>query len=131
MLPTASSVVSDLVDLAVGRAQPTFAAMKLWMPRTSGFVVEPSEKVRSRFYLRLMVRDRPGVLADVCRELADESISISSVVQHEAPEDRPETCVPLVIMTHYAETGRCRKAIRAIAGLPSIGEPPVYYSVDD
>ena len=131
MMPTASSVVADLVDLAVGRAQRTFAAANLWSGRANGFTVEPSEKVRSRFYLRLMVRDQPGVLADVCRALADQGISISSVVQHEATEGHPEQTVPLVIMTHYAETGRFRAAVKGIDRMPSVGAPAVAYSVDD
>ena len=131
MMPTASSVVADLIDLAVGRAQKTFAAARLWSNRDRGFTVEPSEKVRSRFYLRLAVRDRPGVLADVCRVLADEGISISSVIQHEAVEGHPEQSVPLVIMTHYAETGRFRAAVKAIDRLPTVAAPAVSYPVDD
>lgn len=131
MMPTASSVVADVIDLAVGRAQKTFAAAKLWSGADRGFTVEPSEKVRSRFYLRLMVRDQPGVLADVCRALAEERISISSVIQHEAREDHPDQLVPLVIMTHYAETGRFRTAVKVIDTLPAIGEKAVAYSVDD
>ncbi len=130
-MPTASAVVSDLIDLAVGRAQVTFAAAQLWSPAGRGFVVEPSEKVRSRFYLRLSVKDQPGTLADVCRALADEAISISSVIQHEAIEGRPEQTVPLVIMTHYAETGRFRTALKRLALLPAISPPAVFYSVDD
>jgi homoserine dehydrogenase len=131
MMPTASSVVADLIDLAVGRAQRTFAAAKLWSAEGRGFVVEPSERVKSRFYLRLLVRDEPGSLADVCRALAGERISISSVIQHEAQEGHPEQTVPLVIMTHYAETGRFRSAVRAIDALACTAVPPVYYSVDD
>ena len=131
MMPTASSVVADLIDLAVGRAQKTFAAAKLWSGADRGFSIEPSEKVRSRFYLRLMVRDKPGVLADVCRALADQRISISSVIQHEAREDHPEQLVPLVIMTHYAETGRFRSAVKVIDTHPGMGEKAVAYSVDD
>jgi homoserine dehydrogenase len=131
MMPTASSVVADLIDLAVGRAQKTFAAAGLWSARGRGFTVEPSEKVRSRFYLRLMVRDQPGVLADVCRALADQGISISSVIQHEALEGHPEQTVPLVIMTHYAETGKLRAALAVIDRMPSVGRPAVSYSVDD
>src|SRR5205085_7958556 len=76
MMPTASSVVADLIDLAVCRAQRTFAAAKLWNHESKGFTVEPTERVRSRFYLRLLVADKPGVLADVTRILADEQISI-------------------------------------------------------
>jgi homoserine dehydrogenase len=131
MMPTASSVVADLIDLAVGRAQKTFAAAKLWSTQSRGFTIEPSEKVRSRFYLRLTVRDRPGVLADVCRALADQEISISSVIQHEAAENGPDQTVPLVIMTHYAETGRLRSAIKVIDQMASVGAPTVSYSVDD
>ncbi|HEY2786578.1 MAG TPA: homoserine dehydrogenase [Fimbriiglobus sp.] len=130
-MPTASAVVSDLIDLAVGRAQATFAAAKLWSPAGRGFVVEPSEKVRSRFYLRLRVKDQSGTLADVCRALADEAISISSVIQHEAIEGHPEQAVPLVIMTHYAETGRFRAALKRLTQIPAISPPAVCYSVDD
>jgi homoserine dehydrogenase len=130
-MPTASAVVSDIIDLAVGRAQATFAAAKLWSPIGRGFVVEPSEKVRSRFYLRLLVKDQPGSLADVCRALADEGISISSVIQHEAVEGHPEQTVPLVIMTHYAATGRFRAAVIRLERLDAVRPPAVFYSVDD
>lgn len=131
MMPTASSVISDLIDLAIGRAQKTFAAAKLWSAGSRGFEIVPSEKVRSRFYLRLLVRDQPGTLADVCRALADENISIASVIQHEALEGHPEQVVPLVIMTHTAETGRFHKAVAHIDGLKALVGSSVYYSVDD
>jgi homoserine dehydrogenase len=131
MMPTAGAVVSDLIDVAVGRAQRTFAAAKLWGREANGFTVEPSERVRSRFYLRLLVLDQPGTLADVCRVLADQDISISSVIQHEAQEGHPEQTVPLVIMTHAAETGKFRAAVAGIDRLPGVAAPAVYYSVDD
>ena len=131
MMATASAVVSDLIDLAVGRTQKTFAAAELYSERSRGFVVEPSEKVRSRFYLRLMVRDKPGVLAEVCQALAAENISISSVVQHEPKEAGSDQTLPLVIVTHYAETGRFRAAVKVIDKLPALGEKATAYSVDD
>src|SRR5262245_8678242 len=130
-LPTASSVVADIIDLAVGRAQRTFQAMKLWAPNERGFTVRPSAGVRSRFYLRVLVQDQPGMLADVARVLADEQISIASVIQHEAQEDHQGDVVPLVIMTHYAETGRFRTALGKINTLPGVVPPGVHYSVDD
>jgi homoserine dehydrogenase len=129
-MPTASSVVADLIDLAVGRAQRTFAAAKLWGREGRGFTVEPPERVRSKFYLRLMVADEPGVLADVTRILADEQISISSLVQHEAAEDG-DGPVPLVIVTHYAATGRFRRALERIDKLSTTAAPPVFFSVGD
>jgi homoserine dehydrogenase len=84
--------------------------------------------VRSRFYLRLLIQDRPGVLADVCRALADQGISISSVIQHE-PQDGGKA-VPLVIMTHEAETGKFRAAVGVIDRLAATTAPAVFYSVD-
>ena len=125
--PTASSVVADLLDLAVGRAQRTFAAARLWDGRGRGFRLAKTDMVRSRFYLRLAVEDRPGVLADVCRALAGEGISIAAVAQHEGAAGEPS--VPLVLMTHAAETGRFRAAVRAIAGLPGVAGRPVAYPV--
>jgi homoserine dehydrogenase len=157
--PTTSSVVADLIDLAVGRAQRTFAAAQLWSPPSQkrqadgsakevgirGFTVEPAERVRSRFYLRLLVADKPGVLADVTRILADEEISISSVVQHEAPEPgttvsaaisengwrSAQVAVPLVIVTHYAETGRFKAAIQKINRLSTVAASAVFFSMGD
>ncbi|AMV29821.1 Homoserine dehydrogenase [Gemmata sp. SH-PL17] len=130
-MPTASSVVADLIDLGVGRAQRTFAAAKLWSREGRGFTVEPPERVRSRFYLRLQVADKPGVLADITRILADEEISISSLVQHEAQEDGASSPVPLVIVTHYAATGRFRRALERINKLGTIAAPAVFFSMGD
>ncbi len=134
-MPTASSVVADLIDLGVGRAQRTFAAAKLWSHEGRGFTVEPPERVRSRFYLRLQVADRPGVLADITRILADEEISISSLVQHETEEGEPGAsatgAVPLVIVTHYASTGKFRKALERINALSTTAAPAVFFSMGD
>ena len=129
-MPTASSVVADLIDLGVGRAQRTFAAARLWSREGRGFTVEPPERVRSRFYLRLQVTDKPGVLADITRILADEEISISSLVQHEAQEDGGGP-VPLVIVTHYAATGRFRRALERINKLGTTAAPAVFFSMGD
>jgi homoserine dehydrogenase len=128
-MPTASAVVADLIDLAAGRAQKTFQALKLWQAGAAGPELRPAATVRSRFYLRLLVQDRPGVLADVTRALAVEEISIASVIQHEALEEHEGEVVPLVIMTHTAPTGRFRAAVRAIDLLPSVAAPGVYYPV--
>jgi homoserine dehydrogenase len=129
-MPTASSVAADLIDLAIGRAQRSFVAAQLWSKTSKGFTVEPTERVRSRFYLRLLVADKPGVLADVTRILADEQISISSVVQHEAAEDSGGP-VPLVLVTHYAATGRFKRAIAKINFLETVSAPAVFYSMGD
>src|SRR5262245_54667703 len=131
MMPTASAVLADIIDLAVGRAQRTFATLKLWALKDGGPTLRPADSVPSRFYLRLLVADRPGVLADVCRALADEQVSISSVIQHEALDEHEGDIVPLVILTHTAPTGRFRAAAERIGRLGGVTAPSVYYSVAD
>ncbi|MGH7173254.1 MAG: homoserine dehydrogenase, partial [Gemmataceae bacterium] len=130
-MPTASAVVADIIDLAVGRAQRTFATLKLWSDQSNGLPLQPSTAVRSRFYLRLFVEDRPGVLADVTRILANHHISIASVIQHEAPEDHEGGRVHLVIMTHTALTGDFRAAVAELDRLDRVVPPSVYYPVGD
>jgi homoserine dehydrogenase len=128
-MPTASAVVADLIDMAVGRAQRTFETSRLWSNSSSDFTLRPADAVRSRFYLRVLATDRPGVLADIARELAVHEISISSVIQHE--DEQEGHIVPLVIMTHTALTGRFRAAIDEIDRLHSIVAPSVYFPVAD
>ncbi len=130
-MPTASAVVADIIDLAVGRAQRTFATLKLWSGETHGIQLQPSATVRSRFFLRMLVEDRPGVLADVTRVLAQHHISIASVIQHEAPEDDEGGRVHLVIMTHTVHTGDFRAAVAELDRLDCVAPPSVYYPVGD
>src|SRR5439155_6443144 len=61
-MPTASAVVGDIIDMAVGRAQCTFKTLRLWSGNGVGVSLRPSALVRTRFYLRVMVADKPGVL---------------------------------------------------------------------
>src|SRR5438309_2733791 len=58
-MPTASAVVADLIDLAVGRAQRTFQTLRLWSGNGGDLTLRPAATVRSRFYLRLFVQDQP------------------------------------------------------------------------
>ena len=129
-LPTASAVVADLIDLAVGRAQKTFLAANGWSADGKE-VVKPGASVRSRFYLRAMVEDRPGMLASVAGVLAGRKIGVASIVQHEVPEGREGEVVPMVIMTHYAEAGAFRRAVAEIASLPGVASAGASYPVDD
>ena len=130
-MPTASAVVADIIDMAVGRAQRTFQTLRLWSGNGSDIQVCPSSAVRSRFYLRTLVQDRPGVLADIAQALAKHKISIASVIQHEALGDEEGGSVPLVIMTHTALTGDFRAAVNDIDRLSCTSFPSVYYPVAD
>ena len=130
-MPTASAVVADIIDLAVGRAQRTFQTLRLWSGNDRPIAIQPPGTVRSRFYLRLMVQDRPGVLAEVARILAQRHISISSVIQHEALEDGEGASVPLVLMTHTTVTVDFGATVAEIDRLASVTAPSVYYPVAD
>jgi homoserine dehydrogenase len=131
-MPTASAVVADLIDLAVGRAQQTFRTMRLWSETPDGITLRPPGTVPSRFYLRLMVEDRPGVLAEIARVLANHRISISSVIQHEGVEGPDgDDIVPLIIMTHTAPTGDFLATLAEFDRLDCVTAPSVYYPVGD
>jgi homoserine dehydrogenase len=130
-MPTASAVVADVIDLAVGRAQRTFQTLRLWSGESGAISLRPSATVRSRFYLRLQVEDRPGVLAEVAHVLAQNHISISSLIQHEAPEGHEGDVVMLVIMTHTVLTGDFRAAVREADRLRCVSAPSVYFPVGD
>jgi homoserine dehydrogenase len=130
-MPTASAVTADLIDLAIGRTQRTFQTLRLWSSNGATRRLRPTATVRSRFYLRLMVEDRPGVLAEVASVLAQEHISIASVIQHEVPDEAEGQRVHLVIMTHTAQTGQFRAACERLNRLECVGGPAAYYPVGD
>ncbi len=114
-MPTASAVVADLIDTVVGRTAITSRALNLWSEEHAAPVAarDPA-KIPGRFYLRLNVEDRPGVLAEIAGILGRHDISISSVIQHETDEENDDNVVPLVIMTHTANEGAMATAIGEI-----------------
>ncbi len=113
-MPTASAVVADLISTVVGRMDITFRTLELWSDTREARVrVRDPSEVPGRFYLRLNIDDRPGVLAEIAGILGQNEISIASVIQHETPEET-DTIAPLVIMTHQAPEGAMEKALQAI-----------------
>ena len=123
-----------MIDLAVGRNQrtiPDAAAYGTPNARTNAQLRSADYAVRTRFYLRLLVEDKPGVLAEVTRVLAEHQISIASVIQHEAPDEAAGERVQLVIMTHTAATGPFRSAAADMERLGRVAAPAVYYPVGD
>jgi homoserine dehydrogenase len=130
-MPTASAVVADIIDLAIGRAQRTFQTMRLWASAQPAISLRSASAVPSRFYLRLMIQDKPGVLAEIARILATRHISIASVMQHEALDDREGSMVPLVIMTHLAPTSNFTSTIHELDSLERVQAPCVYFPVGE
>ncbi|HEY1861414.1 MAG TPA: homoserine dehydrogenase [Gemmataceae bacterium] len=130
-MPTASAVVADIIDLAVGRGQRTFQTLRLWSGGSGTVALRSADSVRSRFYLRAMVEDRPGVLAEVAGALARHQVSIASVAQPEAPDDHEGNTVPLVVMTHSIATASFQRAFAEISQLTCVQPPCAYYPVGD
>ena len=128
-MPTASAVVADLIDTVVGRTQITFRTLELWSEREAR--VEPRDYalVPGRYYLRLQVDDRPGVLAQIAGVLGQHTISIASVIQHERENGSAE--VPLVIMTQTAPEGATQTAVAKIDKLDAVRSRTVRMRVLD
>jgi homoserine dehydrogenase len=124
-MPTAASVVAGVLDLVTGRGQQTFRALKLWEANPPGPAFAPDDYLKSRFYLRFSIDDRPGALSAIAGILGDHGISISSVIQHETPEGDANKSVPLIIMTHEASEGQVRKALTATESLDVTRQPAI------
>ena len=116
--PTASAVVADLIDIARGRSVPTFAVPA---DALRPLVRSPMERHRGPYYVRLMVLDRPGVIADVAAALRDELVSMEAMIQRARA---PGEAVPVVLTTHDTEEASMRRALARIAALDSVLEPP-------
>jgi homoserine dehydrogenase len=120
-LPTASAVVADLVDVTrLITADPEHRVPHLaFQPdRLSNERILPIGEVETSCYLRMRVVDRPGVLADITRILADSKISIDAMVQKEPGEG--ESRVDIVILTHRALEKNVNAAIGRIEKLPTV-----------
>lgn len=119
-MPTASAVVADMIDTAVGRTAITFRTLELWSQREATVAQRIHEELSSRYYLRLQVVDEPGVLAQITGVLGRHAISISSLIQLE-PTTTPENrLVTLVIMTHVASEGAASQAVTEIEHIESV-----------
>ncbi|WP_148072982.1 homoserine dehydrogenase [Bythopirellula goksoeyrii] len=117
-MPTASAVVADLIDTAVGRTEITFKTLELWSNRQARVTANDYAQAKGRFYIRANVQDHPGVLAQVATALGRQEVSIASVLQHEA--DEGSHILPLVIMTHETTEGAAAKACEEIASFESV-----------
>lgn len=132
MLPTASSVVADLVDLALSRDRVVHRTKMLWNPSASSKPLLMADgDVHSRFYLRLLVPDRPGVMAEVAGILATHEISIASVIQHESTGEPGTGSVQMVIMTHEALTRNFQNAVKMIDERKVAVAPTTHFPVAD
>ena len=122
--PTASAVVADLIDLARGRLTP------VWGASGSSLSHAPSVPMSAHvgaYYLRLMVVDRPGVIADVTAILRDEGISLESMLQRGRS---PGEAVPVVLVTHETRESAMSKALARIEALNTVMEKPALIRIE-
>jgi homoserine dehydrogenase len=118
--PTASAVVADLIDIARGELGPAFsmpvAELEALAPAATGHR-------QSRAYIRFMVADRPGVLAEITAALRDAGVSIESLIQKGRAADMGEVMVAMV--THEGPESAVSEALRLLDGAPCLTEPPL------
>jgi len=122
--PTGSAVVADLIDIARGRATP------VWGAASGALSAAPSVPMSAHvgaYYLRLMVVDRPGVIADVTAVLRDAGISLESMLQRGRS---PGEAVPVVLVTHETGEAAMRGALERIGALGAVLEPPALIRIE-
>jgi homoserine dehydrogenase len=111
-------VVADLIDIARGGGRATFAVPAAALRRLATL---PMARHEGSYYLRLMVVDRPGVIADIAAALRDQDISVEAMLQRgRAPGDS----VPVVITTHETREANMMRALERIAELQAVRERP-------
>jgi len=123
--PTASAVVSDLIDIARNTVLPTFSVplSELSKPKTVSL-----DNRQGPYYLRLMVLDRPGVIADVSAALKEEGVSVEVLLQRGRSE---EGSVPVVLKLHETVEANVRRAVEQIAQLDSVVERPCMIRIEE
>ncbi|WP_210398041.1 homoserine dehydrogenase [Motiliproteus sediminis] len=117
---TASAVIADLVDVVrtmTADRDNRVPHLAFHPSRLSSLPVLPMEEVETAYYLRLQAEDHPGVLAEVTRILADQSISIDAILQKSAPDS---DLIPVIILTDAVQEKRMNAAISAIESLKEI-----------
>jgi len=124
---TASAVLSDVADAALDLKLGGKVRMVPFNACTKKGRVVPMAEITSRYYLRLSVVDKPGVLAKISTILASSKIGISSVIQ---PEGHVGESVPLILMIHDATNAAMQKALTKIAKIPAVKGKPVMFRVE-
>jgi homoserine dehydrogenase len=125
---TASAVLSDLADAALDLKFGTKHRVPPFVPHERDGAVAPIEEVVSRYFVRLDVVDRPGVLAQIAAIFGQARIGISSVIQ---PEGHEGASVPLILMLHDAPNGAVSRALAKIGKLAAVKSAPVMIRVED
>jgi len=127
--PTASAVISDIVDIAKNKdSSSTLRYSDSFCFAERKNKIMPMANLKTRYYARFAAIDKPGVLAKISGILAKNSISIANVTQKQRNESKT---VPIVMMTHIAYEGNMQRALREINKLEAIKSKSVCIRVED
>lgn len=121
--PTASAVVSDIADAATGRKLPLLTVKN---DEIKALPIVPLSEREGEYYLRLEVRDEPGVIAQIAKILGDEQVSISSMIQR----GQTQWSVPLMMTLHRAKEARVTAALAKIEDLPAVLKKPCLIRIE-
>lgn len=122
--PTASGVISDIADIARGTILPVFSMLASQLVKANTISIE--NRV-GPYYVRLMVLDRPGVIADVSAALRDEQVSVEALLQRGRSA---EGSVPVVLTLHETQEAAMQRALSRIAELDTVVEPPCMIRIE-
>lgn len=131
MMPTASAVVSDTVDLArnlLSGAEKRVPLLSYQMENIKKIPVMPVDEIFTNYYFRFSVLDQPGVLSKISGILGDHDISIKSVHQKDR---KSKGSVPIVMLTHLAGEAGVKKALSEIVSLEIVKDKPVLIRIED
>ena len=126
--PTASSVVADLVEAA--RSLAHTAGHRGFLPYRASGELLPIEDTETAYYVRFDVTDRPGVIAEVARLLAEAGIGISGTHSPVNPEAPDAEFVDMVFLLHTCTFGRLQKALAEVEKLDCINSAPVVFRIE-
>ncbi len=129
MMPTASAVVADIIDVALGNSATTFRHLHLKPRSETELLIEKIGNCVSRFYIKVLAKDQPGVVASYSKVLGDHDISISGALQHEGTG--PNNTVPVVIITHPIQQKNMTAALSELAELDVLSGKPVCIRIVD
>jgi homoserine dehydrogenase len=128
-LPTAVSVVSDLVDVARARlANASGLATRQIQPVPREIV--PLDDLETRYYLRFDVGDGPGVLGKIASALGEKGVSVEQMVQ-EGRAEKTGGSVPILIISHRCREGAVKAAIQSVYDAPFMKRPPRFMRIED
>ena len=131
MMPTASAVISDIVDIArniLNRSTGRVPLLAYQMADIQQIPVIPIDRISTHYYIRFSAMDQPGVLSKISGILGNHGISIKSVQQKGRKQ---KGSVPIVMMTHRAKESAMKQALAEIALLNVISHPPTLIRIED